>query len=90
LFDIRFESIENQGMPDDDLLAALVRAIAWELIELGYRPSPTPGYIQHAGEEPDRLVAEETWRAMNEIMAGGEPDAPRDGAQPLPAKKPLA
>ncbi|HKB54928.1 MAG TPA: hypothetical protein VKD22_13105 [Ramlibacter sp.] len=59
-------------MPDDEL-AALVRAIAWELIQLGYRPDQRPGYIQQDGHEAVRIVADETWRAMKEIMAGRQP-----------------
>ena len=59
-------------MPDDEL-SALVRAIAWELIQLGYRPDDRPGYVQQGDREPVRIVAEETWRAMRDIMAGAEP-----------------
>lgn len=59
-------------MPDDEL-AALVRAIAWELIQLGYRPAEQPGYVQQGGREAVRIVADETWRAMRELMAGTEP-----------------
>ncbi len=59
-------------MPEDEL-AALVRAIAWELIQLGYRPEERPGYVQQEGREAVRIVADETWRAMREIMAGTEP-----------------
>jgi hypothetical protein len=53
----------------DDELRALVRAIAWELIQLGYRPAEEPGYVQHADRPPSRMVAEETWRAMKEILS---------------------
>jgi hypothetical protein len=60
-------------MPHDDLLAALVRAIAWEMIQLGYRPNTTRAYVQQIGKEPIR-VADETWEAMNVIMAGKSPD----------------
>jgi hypothetical protein len=59
-------------MPDDEL-AALVRAIAWELIQLGYRPDGRPGYVQKEGRDAVRLVADETWQAMREIMAGAKP-----------------
>ena len=55
-------------MPDDEL-AALVRAIAWELIQLGYRPAEEPGYVQQEGRPASRIVADETWRAMKEILA---------------------
>ncbi|HEX8961512.1 MAG TPA: hypothetical protein VF801_00805, partial [Rhodocyclaceae bacterium] len=63
---------QNSRMPDDEL-AALVRAIAWELIQLGYRPAEQPGYVQQDGREPVRIVADETWRAMKELIAGGKP-----------------
>lgn len=60
-------------MVHDQKLDALVRAIAWELIQLGYRPAATPGYVQQDGKEPVRIVAEETWHAMKEILANEEP-----------------
>lgn len=59
-------------MPDDEL-AALVRAIAWELIQLGYRPAEQPGYVRHGDREPVRIVADETWQAMRDIIAGASP-----------------
>ena len=59
---------QNAAMPDDEL-GALVRAIAWELIQLGYRPAEEPGYVQHEGRPPSRIVADETWRAMKELIA---------------------
>jgi hypothetical protein len=55
-------------MPDDEL-GALVRAIAQELIQLGYRPAEQPGYVQQQGRPASRIVADETWRAMREILA---------------------
>jgi hypothetical protein len=65
-------------MPDEDLaalvdepLAALVRAIASELLELGYRPTREPGYVRQG--ETSRLVARETWQAMNELIGGRKP-----------------
>jgi len=57
----------------DDALRALVRAIAWELIQLGYRPDDRPGYVQQEGRDAVRLVADETWQAMREIVAGATP-----------------
>jgi hypothetical protein len=29
-----------------------------------------PGYVQQGGKEPVRMVAEETWHAMQAILAG--------------------
>ena len=61
-------------MPDDDdTLAALVRAIAWELIQLGYRPSTKPCYLTREGKADSKLVAQETWQAMREILDGRKP-----------------
>ncbi|HXD42575.1 MAG TPA: hypothetical protein VN649_18560 [Ramlibacter sp.] len=59
-------------MPEDNLLAAFIRAIAWELVQLGYRPSDQPRYLRRDDGEPLRLVAEEVWQAVNAIMAGRE------------------
>jgi len=59
-------------MAHDELLAALVRAIAFELFQLGYRPCATPGQIQRAGKEHVKLVAQETWKAISEITSVGE------------------
>jgi hypothetical protein len=59
-------------MPEDNLRAELIRAIAAELTELGYRPSPRPGYLQCEGDVPLRLVAEDVWRAVEQIMAAGD------------------
>jgi len=59
-------------MPNDEL-TALVRAIAWELIQLGYVPAERPGYVQHGEREPVRIVAPETWQAMKDILAGSPP-----------------
>jgi hypothetical protein len=49
----------------------LVRAIASELLELGYRPTREPGYVRQG--ETSRLVAQETWQAMNELIGGRKP-----------------
>ena len=57
----------------DEKLAGLVRAVAWELLQLGYRPDPRPGYVQQPGKEPVRIVAAETWQAMKDLLAGQEP-----------------
>lgn len=62
-------------MPDDEL-AALVRAIAQELIQLGYRPEDRLGYVQQPGRDAVRLVAAETWLAMRDILARSAPEAP--------------
>jgi hypothetical protein len=61
-----------RAMPEDNLLAAFIRAIAWELVQLGYRPSDQPRYLQRDDGEPLRLVAEEVWQAVNAILAGRE------------------
>jgi len=34
---------------------------------MAHKPTTTRGYVQQ-GEEPARLVAEDAWQAMNEIM----------------------
>lgn len=60
-------------MADPELLAALIRAIASDLIGLGYRATTTRGYLHRADER--RLVADEVWCAVNEIIAGREPSA---------------
>jgi hypothetical protein len=59
-------------MPDDEL-SALVRAIAWELIQLGYLPTERPGFVQRGDREPVRIVATETWQAMQQILQGTPP-----------------
>ena len=66
-------------MSEDKLLAAFIRAIAWELVQLGYRPSDQPRYLQRDDGEPLRLVAEEVWQAVNAILAERE-DAIGSGA----------
>lgn len=58
-------------MSDDEHLAALVRAIAWDLLELGYLPTREPGYVRQG--ETSRLVAQETWEAMRELLGGRKP-----------------
>jgi hypothetical protein len=57
----------------DDELTALVRAIAWELIQLGYVPAERPGFVQRGDREPVRIVANETWQAMQQILQGAQP-----------------
>ena len=59
-------------MPEDNLLAAFIRAIAWELVQLGYRPSDKPLYLKRDDGEPLRLVAEEVWQAVNAILVERE------------------
>lgn len=49
--------------------AALVEAIAQELIELGYRPAGTASYIVRSSSEPMKVVAPETWAAMRDLGA---------------------
>lgn len=61
----------NHGAAPDDNLAALVRAIASELLQLGYRPALKPGQIVLRGTNP-RMVAPEIWKAIKEIQAGRE------------------
>ena len=56
----------------DDKLAGLVRAIAYELLQLGYRPAVKPGDV-NSDREPFRVVSPEVWKAMKEIQAGREP-----------------
>ncbi len=73
-------------MPEDNLLAAFIRAIAWELVQLGYRPSDQPRYLQRDDGEPLRPVAEEVWQAVNSILAGRE-DAIGSGAANSPHRE---
>jgi hypothetical protein len=61
----------NHGAVPNEKLAALVRAIASELLQLGYRPALKPGQIVLRGTDP-RMVAPEIWKAIKEILAGGE------------------
>lgn len=58
-------------MPQTESIAqaALVEAIAKELIELGYRPAGTASYIARSSGEPMKVVAPETWAAMRELLA---------------------
>ena len=56
-----------------DELTALVRAIAWELIQLGYVPTERPGFVQRGDREPVRIVATETWQAMKQLLQGAQP-----------------
>lgn len=49
--------------------AALVEAIAQELINLGFRPATTASYIRRASDEPMKLVAPETWATMRELLS---------------------
>ena len=65
-----FNLEHSDGSVPDDKLAALVRAIAWELLQLGYRPALKPGQIVLRGTDPDGYA--EMWKAINEILAGGE------------------
>jgi hypothetical protein len=56
----------------DDKLAAVCRAIAYELLQLGYRPAPHPGQALLEGHPP-RTVDPEIWEAMKDLLAGGQP-----------------
>ncbi len=60
----------HDAMPDEKL-AALVRAIASELLRAGYHPALKPGQVTLRGPEP-RIVAPQIWKAMKEIQAGRE------------------
>ena len=62
---------DHRAVPDDKL-AGLVRAVALELLQLGYRPAIKPGDVT-GRKEPFRVVAPEVWKAMKEIQAGREP-----------------
>ena len=72
MLDIFFSVSKLVAMLDEPL-AALVRAIAWELIQLGYRPADKPGYLVRPVKGPNKRVAKATWLAMQEILAGREP-----------------
>jgi len=61
----------NHGAMPDEKLAALVRAIAAELLQSGYHPALKPGQVTRHGLEP-RTVAAQVWKAMKEIQAGRE------------------
>lgn len=54
---------------EDIAQAALVEAIAQELIDLGYTPAVTASYVRRAHHEPMKLVAPETWATMRELLA---------------------
>jgi hypothetical protein len=62
----------KHGAVPNDKLDGLVRAVAAELIQLGYRPAAEPGHLLHDGK-PIRVIAREVWNAVNEILAGREP-----------------
>ncbi len=61
----------GDGAPNDRLVA-LGRAIAYELIQIGYRPAPQAGRAQLEGR-PSRIVAPAIWQAMKEILDGEKP-----------------
>jgi uncharacterized membrane-anchored protein len=69
--DILDTCADNSPVPQN--LAALVRAIAWELIQLGYRPMGELGQVQRQSDDALRPVANEVLQAMKEILAGREP-----------------
>lgn len=50
----------------------LIRAIANDLLKLGYTPSEKPGYVGYHGQESIRAVAREIWIAMIDIQNGGK------------------
>lgn len=57
-----------QTEEEDVAQAALVEAIAQELIELGYRPAKTASYVVRGSGEPMKVVAPQTWAAMRELV----------------------
>ena len=56
----------------DDKLDGLVRAIAAELIQLGYQPTEEPGNLLSRSQD-FRAVDPAIWKAMKDIQAGREP-----------------
>ena len=56
----------------DDKLDGLVRAIAAELLKLGYHPAEKPGHLLTQAKH-FRAVDPAIWKAMKEIQAGREP-----------------
>ncbi len=62
----------NGSTAPDDKLDGLVRAIAAELIQLGYRPAKQPGHVV-ADTLGARTINPAIWQAMREILAGREP-----------------
>jgi hypothetical protein len=59
-------------MPEDNKLRAeLIQAVALELAELGYRPCPEPGHLQRKKKEPVKVVDEDVWRKVSEIVGDG-------------------
>jgi protein-disulfide isomerase len=59
-------------MPEDNLRADLIQAIGLELAQLGYRPSVRPGYLQRKNTDSLKLVADDVWRAVGQIMPARE------------------
>ena len=69
-FDFSLYSVQNCGM-QDPYLAAVVQAVAMELIELGYKPIMC-GYVHRRADDEVKAVAERVWQAMNNILAKGD------------------
>jgi kynureninase len=63
-------------MAEDNTRAELIHAIAHELVLLGYVASARSGELLRGESEPARLVHEEVWRAVNEILAEHHLTAP--------------
>ncbi len=61
-----------EGEARDDQLEPLCRAIAYELLQLGYSPAPECGRALLEGQPP-RVVDPMIWRAMIDLRAGGKP-----------------
>jgi hypothetical protein len=62
----------NHDAVPDNKLDGLVRAIAAELIQLGFRPDAEPGHLLRDGKRI-RVIDRAVWKAVNEILAGREP-----------------
>ena len=62
----------NHGAVPNDKLDGLVRAIAAELIELGFRTDTEPGHLLRDGKRI-RVIDRRIWNAINEILAGCQP-----------------
>ena len=64
--------MQTGRMPEDNLRTELIQAVALELAELGYRPCPKPGHLQRKNREPVKVVAEDVWRKVSEIVRDRE------------------
>ena len=66
-----YPETDDSSLPDDKL-DGLVRAVAAELLQLGYRPAEKPGHVL-SETNVLRVVDPAIWKAMKEILAGREP-----------------